>query len=151
VIFAAHLNKFLLSYRKRKEGGLYYPESMSSSVEVAWPECLRIIAKETGFSVDDIDEEDEFTTDLGVNPIVARSIIRSFETVLKRDVPSTVFSQCPSIKEFREGYFQSCIDSLPEPKEEPVVKKITTVQEGNQKTTTNTGHTRSRIPISIVL
>lgn len=138
-------------FLKDKKRVSHRPAPMSASVEAAWLECLRVIAKETGFSVDDIDEEDEFRTDLGVNPIVARSIVRSFETVLKRNVPSTIFSQCPTIKEFREGYFQSCIDSLTEPKEDSVVKKITKVQEGNQKTMTNTCHTQSRIPISIVL
>ncbi|CRG92674.1 hypothetical protein PISL3812_09738 [Talaromyces islandicus] len=124
---------------------------MSASVETAWSQCLRIIAKETGFSIDDIDDEDEFTTDLGVNPIVARSIIRSFESVLKRDIPSTVFTQCPTIKEFRGGYFQSCIDSITEPKDDLAVKKAATAHGGNKKSTTNTTRTRARVPISIVL
>ncbi|KAH8698371.1 Alpha/Beta hydrolase protein [Talaromyces proteolyticus] len=123
---------------------------MSVTFDSMWAECLRVIANETGFGVDDIDDDDDFTTDLGVNPIVLRSMVRCLKVILKQDIPSAVFTQYPTIKEFREGYLQACFESeKSRPQSQHSDKFPALVVGKNPKNTPN--KTKSRIPVSMVL
>ncbi|KAL1963673.1 hypothetical protein VTN77DRAFT_7877 [Rasamsonia byssochlamydoides] len=70
---------------------------------MTWNGTLEVIADETGVSVEDIDDHDEFVA-LGINDILAQSILARMKGQLGVDLPSTVFEQFPTVAAFREYY-----------------------------------------------
>lgn len=96
---------------------------------MTWTETLQVIADETGVSVDDIDNHDEFVA-LGINPILARSIVARLKDRLRVNISTAVFEQFPTVGAFRE-YYQT---SLEKPSQVP----LSVVVQGNLATSART-------------
>ncbi|KAL1982816.1 hypothetical protein VTN96DRAFT_876 [Rasamsonia emersonii] len=75
---------------------------------MTWTETLQVIADETGVSVDDIDNHDEFVA-LGINPILAGLIVARLKDRLGVNMSTAVFEQFPTVAAFRE-YYQTSLD-----------------------------------------
>ncbi|KAJ5806698.1 Alpha/Beta hydrolase protein [Penicillium riverlandense] len=110
---------------------------MATTAETLWAECLGALAKETGIEVDDIDDRDEFTADLGINPIVAKSIRADWEAILKTTIPATIFDQYPTVGAFHR-YLQSLPGRVPKAAPRQSRVPLSVVLQGNPSTCAKT-------------
>lgn len=109
---------------------------MTASTKDIWAECLSIIEKETGIEIDDIDDQDHFATDLGVNPIVARSIVAGWEAIIGKTLPVTLFDQYPAVEDvhrYVESLGSKATKAGPQKSQVP----LSVVLQGNPSTCEN--------------
>lgn len=112
---------------------------MTTTAETLWAKCLDVLAEETSIDVDDIDEQDEFAADLGINPIVGKSIRGDWEAILKTTIPTTIFDQYPTVGAFHR-YLESLAATAPAPAPAPRQSRVplSVVLQGNPSTSTET-------------
>lgn len=110
---------------------------MATTVEALWAKCLGVLTQETGIAVDEIDDQDEFVADLGINPIVAKSIRAEWEAILKTTMPTTIFDQYPTIGAFHR-HLQSLAARTPEPAPRQSRVPLSVVLQGNPSTCAKT-------------
>ncbi|KAB2579259.1 Non-reducing polyketide synthase pks27 [Lasiodiplodia theobromae] len=72
----------------------------SSGGTASWSEALRIIGEESGVPVADLTDETSFA-DLGVDSLLSLLCASRFREELGLDYESTIFADCPTVKELR--------------------------------------------------
>lgn len=110
---------------------------MTTTTEALWAKCLGVLAKETGIAVEDIDDQDDFAVDLGINPIVARSIRADLGAILKTTMPATIFNEHPTVGAFHR-HLQFIAARAPEAASRDSRLPLSIVLQGNPSTCAKT-------------
>ncbi|MCJ1366944.1 hypothetical protein MMC16_006075 [Acarospora aff. strigata] len=70
-------------------------------------DCLGLIARETGLEADELTHDASFV-ELGVDSLMSLVLSEKFRTELQLEVKSSLFIECPSIKELKGWLEQYC-------------------------------------------
>jgi len=70
-------------------------------------DCLRLIARETGLEADDLTDDASFV-ELGVDSLKSLVLSEKFRTELQLEVKSSLFLECPSIRDLKGWLEQYC-------------------------------------------
>lgn len=70
-------------------------------------DCLRLIARETGLEADELTDDASFV-ELGVDSLMSLVLSEKFRTELQLEVKSSLFLECPSIRELKGWLEQYC-------------------------------------------
>jgi iterative type I PKS product template protein len=70
-------------------------------------DCLRLIARETGLDVEEFSDEASFV-ELGIDSLMSLVLSEKFRTELRLEVQSSIFLECPSVKDLKEYLEQYC-------------------------------------------
>ncbi|KAJ5794713.1 hypothetical protein N7457_001312 [Penicillium paradoxum] len=86
-------------------------ESTSPTVVVNEPavitDCLRLIGQETGYPPSDLTDEATFP-ELGVDSLMSLVLAEKFRNELRLEARSSLFLECPTVKEFKDWIKQYC-------------------------------------------
>ncbi|CAG7947122.1 unnamed protein product [Penicillium nalgiovense] len=86
-------------------------ETSSPTVVVNEPavitDCLRLIGHETGYPPSDLSDEATFP-ELGVDSLMSLVLAEKFRNELRLEVRSSLFLECPTVKEFKDWIKQYC-------------------------------------------
>ena len=70
-------------------------------------DCVRLIARETGLEVEVFTDEASFL-ELGIDSLMSLVLSEKFRSELRIEVQSSIFLECPSVKELKEFLEQYC-------------------------------------------
>jgi len=70
-------------------------------------DCLELIASETGLEADEL-TEDAFFVELGVDSLMSLVLAEKFRNELRLEVKSSLFIQCPSIRDLKKWLEHHC-------------------------------------------
>jgi acyl carrier protein len=70
-------------------------------------DCLRLIARETGLDADELTDDAAFV-ELGVDSLMSLVLSEKFRNELQLEVKSSLFLECPSIKELKGWLEEYC-------------------------------------------
>jgi asperthecin polyketide synthase len=70
-------------------------------------DCLRLIARETGLDADEVADDASFF-EVGVDSFMSLLLSEKFRNELQLEVKSSLFLECPSVKELKGWLEEYC-------------------------------------------
>lgn len=114
---------------------------MAVATDALWTQTVQCIANEVGLDAEEINAQDEFSSDLGVNGILGRSLAANLTSILKKEIPATITEDYPTVESLYK-YLQASA-----PKNTALSSPAKTISSLKNKTSTP----KSKVPLSVVL